>query len=119
MNLDAGDTEVHRPGVGVKQMTHENFLAMLKGLPAGKTDDATEDFAVAASGAEKRELISIKKSARAKAATVIGGTQGIHMYIYIYIYIHMYMYIYTHVFIYKYIHIFMYIYIYIYIHIYI
>jgi hypothetical protein len=74
MNLEPGDTEVHRPGV--KQMTHENFLAMLKGLPEGKKDDATEDFAAAASGAEKRELDSIKKSARAKAATVIGGTQG-------------------------------------------
>jgi len=71
---EPGDTEVHRPGV--KQMTHENFLAMLKGLPEGKKDDATEDFAAAASGAEKRELDSIKKSARAKAATVIGGTQG-------------------------------------------
>lgn len=75
--LDAGDTEINRPGVGVKQMTHENFLAMLKGLPAGKTDvDATEDFAAAASGAEKKELNSIKKSARAKAAAVIGSTPG-------------------------------------------
>jgi hypothetical protein len=59
---EGGDTEVHRPDV--KQMTHENFLAMLKGLPAGEKEDATT------SSSKAKALDSDNKPLRAKEGTV-------------------------------------------------